>query len=118
MIVDGAGNPVVFRGIGWFGFNTGYADKFSLSKALANTCLPSRTAFGPSCNSLKASGRLTFPGDISRGTDSVTRDFRTIVWRIKQLGFNGVRLPFTFAQFLAPPAATNAPCTVATEARP
>ncbi|KAK9832841.1 hypothetical protein WJX81_006071 [Elliptochloris bilobata] len=78
-IQDGAGNHIVFKGIGWFGFNTG----------------------------------LTYPGDLSRGTDSVTRDFRTIVWRIKQLGFNAVRLPFTFAHFADVPVATNGSCDAA-----
>ncbi len=63
-------------------------------------------------------GRLTYPGDLSRGTTSATRDFRTIVWRIKQLGFNAVRLPFTFAHFADAPAPTGAPCYAETAVRP
>jgi hypothetical protein len=62
--------------------------------------------------------RLTYPGDLSRGTTSATRDFRTIVWRIKQLGFNAVRLPFTFAHFADAPAPTDAPCYAETAVRP
>ena len=37
-----------------------------------------------------------FLGDMSKGTDSITKDVRTNIWRIKQLGFNAIRLPFTF----------------------
>ena len=44
----------------------------------------------------------------------MTKDFRTIVWRIKQLGFNAVRLPFTFAHFGDAPVATNGSCVAAT----
>jgi hypothetical protein len=62
--------------------------------------------------------RLTYPGDLSRGTTSATRDFRTIVWRITQLGFNAVRLPFTFAHFADAPAPTGAPCYAETAVRP
>lgn len=41
------------------------------------------------------------------GSTSLTQDFKTIVWRIKLLGFNAVRLPFSFnvrPPFLAPGA--------------
>ena len=30
------------------------------------------------------------------GSSSLTQDFKTVVWRIKLLGFNAVRLPFSF----------------------
>ena len=30
------------------------------------------------------------------GSSSLTQDFKTIVWRMKLLGFNAVRLPFSF----------------------
>ena len=60
---------------------------------------------------------LTFPGDLTFGTDSITMDFRTIVWRIKQLGFNAVRLPFTFAHFQDAPVATDGSCLAATVVR-
>ena len=30
------------------------------------------------------------------GSSSLTQDFKTIVWRMKLLGFNSVRLPFSF----------------------
>lgn len=39
---------------------------------------------------------LTAPGNLSKGYDSLSQDFPTIVWRLRQLGFNAVRLPFSF----------------------
>lgn len=30
------------------------------------------------------------------GSSSLTQDFKTVVWRFKLLGFNAVRLPFSF----------------------
>ena len=30
------------------------------------------------------------------GSSSLTQDFKTVVWRLKLLGFNAVRLPFSF----------------------
>lgn len=67
-----------------------------------------------SCSRFGFNTGLTFPGDLTFGTDSVTKDFRTIVWRIKQLGFNAVRLPFMFAHFGDAPVATNGSCIAAT----
>ena len=34
--------------------------------------------------------------DLYAGNDSMTKDFRTVVWRIKSLGFNAVRIGFNF----------------------
>ena len=36
------------------------------------------------------------PGNLTNGPDSATQDFATSAWRIRQLGFNAVRLPFRF----------------------
>jgi hypothetical protein len=36
------------------------------------------------------------PGDLNAGYDSLTQHFSHVIWRIKSLGFNAVRLPFTF----------------------
>ena len=30
------------------------------------------------------------------GSSSLTQDFKTVVWRMRLLGFNAVRLPFSF----------------------
>ena len=38
-------------------------------------------------------------GNLSAGFDAVSQDFKTIVWRIKQLGFNAIRLPVSFSHF-------------------
>eukprot|EP00884_Botryococcus_braunii_P019883 jgi/Botrbrau1/6579/Bobra.0189s0006.1 len=35
--------------------------------------------------------------DLYAGDDSITKDFRTVAWRMKALGFNAVRLAFNFA---------------------
>ncbi|KAK9832825.1 hypothetical protein WJX81_004726 [Elliptochloris bilobata] len=50
---------------------------------------------------------LTSQGGLSRGSDSATRNFRTIVCRVKQLGINAVRLPFTYAQYANVPHFAN-----------
>lgn len=42
---------------------------------------------------------LAAPGNLSKGYDSLSQDFDTIVWRLKQLGFNAIRLPFSFKHF-------------------
>jgi hypothetical protein len=42
---------------------------------------------------------LAAPGNLSKGYDSLSQDFATICWRLKQLGFNAVRLPFSFKHF-------------------
>ena len=36
------------------------------------------------------------PGNLTNGPDSATQDFATSAWRVRQLGFNSVRLPFRF----------------------
>lgn len=35
------------------------------------------------------------------GSSSLTQDFKTVVWRLKLLGFNAVRLPFSFRARIA-----------------
>jgi hypothetical protein len=50
---------------------------------------------------------LTAPGNLSKGYDSLSQDFPTIVWRLRQLGFNAVRLPFSFKHFLVLDASFN-----------
>ena len=39
---------------------------------------------------------LDMPGNLTNGPDSATQDFATSAWRVRQLGFNSVRLPFRF----------------------
>jgi hypothetical protein len=40
---------------------------------------------------------LSMASSLSAGFDSLSQDWETVLWRIKALGFNAVRLPFTFA---------------------
>ena len=49
-------------------------------------------------------------GNMTGGSNSMSRDIGEIIYRMKMLGFNAIRLPFTFAalaQVCAPP-----PCPV------
>lgn len=34
--------------------------------------------------------------DLTKGTTALSQDFNMIVWRMKMLGFNAIRLPFIF----------------------
>ena len=60
---------------------------------------------------------LTAPGNLSKGYDSLSQDFPTIAWRLRGLGFNAIRLPFSFKHFLVRvlvlprPQHCNTPCT-------
>ncbi|CAL5222694.1 g5095 [Coccomyxa viridis] len=56
------GNPVVLKGLNWFGFETS----------------------------------ATMVAGLWAGSSSLTQDFKTVVWRMRLLGFNAVRLPFSF----------------------
>ena len=81
IIVDGAGEPVTFRGIGIYGFNIG----------------------------------LTATGNLSAGPDAVSNDFEQIVYRMRMLGFNSVRLPFAFDKVWGlgqPPISYTGACDV------
>ena len=40
---------------------------------------------------------ITWSDDCHTGSDSLTLDFATIVYRLQLLGFNAVRLPFSFS---------------------
>ena len=52
----------------------------------------------------------TAPDGLWGGGDAIAADFANIVWRQKMLGLNAVRLPFSFAQFTAPPASFVGSC--------
>jgi hypothetical protein len=36
-------------------------------------------------------------GNLTGGTDANSRDLAHVIYRMKMLGFNAIRLPFTFA---------------------
>ena len=44
--------------------------------------------------------RFTAPEGLRDGADSISQDFATNIYRMKQLGFNAVRLPYRFSDFL------------------
>ena len=47
----------------------------------------------------------------STGTDSLTLDFATVVYRLQLLGFNAVRLPFSFVDLYdTPPKSQTRSC--------
>lgn len=57
--------------------------------------------------------RFSYPEGLWMGKDSVTQDFATNVWRMKQLGFNAIRLPFRFTDFEVDPIPVKHECQVA-----
>jgi len=53
-----------------------------------------------------------------QGTSSTTADFSTHIVRIRALGFNAVKLPFSFSQLLGTALApVSTACTTATDAQ-
>ncbi|CAL8465539.1 g5075 [Coccomyxa elongata] len=50
------------------------------------------------------------PEGLWQGADSVTQDFNINVWRMKQLGFNAIRLPFRFTDFEVNPIGVKHQC--------
>ncbi len=56
-----------------------------------------------------------FLGDMSKGSDSITKDVRTNIWRIKALGFNAIRLAFTFDILTRPTGTFPQSCAVASK---
>ena len=45
------------------------------------------------------------------GSDSLAQDWATIVYRIQLLGFNAVRIPFSFKDLQATPKSFSQSCT-------
>jgi aryl-phospho-beta-D-glucosidase BglC (GH1 family) len=54
-----------------------------------------------------------FLGDMTMGVDSISKDVRTGLWRQKALGFNAIRLPFTFDILTRPAIIMPGVCPVA-----
>ena len=52
------------------------------------------------------------------GSESITQDFATVVYRQQLLGFNAVRLPFSFSIFDAPPKTQTYQCTQVSRRNP
>ncbi len=58
----------------------------------------------------------TAPDGLWGGPDSVAFDFATIVHRLQLLGFNAVRLPFSFKDLQLPPKNFAQPCKISSTA--
>lgn len=57
----------------------------------------------------------TFFDGLWAGESALTRDFEVVAWRIRLLGFNAIRVPFSFPDLDAPPSNISAsPCTATT----
>ena len=41
--------------------------------------------------------RWTMIGNMTGGSNAISRDLGMVIYRMKMLGFNAIRLPFTFA---------------------
>lgn len=87
-ITDLDGNAVVFRGLNWFGFDDG---KLSHRADM----LVATTDWRPDLRGSVTTGN-TGPDGLWAGSSSMTLDYANIMLRIKSLGFNAVRLPFSF----------------------
>ena len=61
--------------------------------SLSQTCHQIADEFSLYC-------RFTAPEGLRDGADSISQDFATNIYRMKQLGFNAVRLPYRFSDFL------------------
>ena len=89
-LIDEEGREVILKGLSVFGFNSVYA-------ALA-CCNPFLDA--PSKLQYTDGGiprRWTMIGNMTGGSDATSRDIGQVIYRMKMLGFNAIRLPFTFA---------------------
>ena len=86
------GNPVTLHGLNWFGFDDGRPGCLA---GLSNACrLLSRTGRHPTAFVLYTGN--TIVDGLWAGSDSSTLDVATILLRMKALGFNAIRLPFSF----------------------
>ncbi|KAI8471777.1 MAG: glycoside hydrolase superfamily [Monoraphidium minutum] len=99
------GADVVIRGVNWFGWNVG-AYNFD---GLWAFCDDNYTASSPPCGqdgeipphfpepAVGEEGVKRLGGIRFWGKRTMTNDFATVVYRMKLLGFNAIRIPFSFA---------------------
>ena len=71
------------------------------------------------CDMLRMCCSFDAPEGLRQGSDSVTQDFLTNIYRMKQLGFNAVRLPYRQSDFHEPwnPRIIQHECQVAPAVR-
>ena len=54
--------------------------------------------------------RWTMIGNLKAGSDSASSDIGQVIYRMKMLGFNAIRLPFTFAALAQVGTLGSDPC--------
>jgi len=109
------------RGLNWFGWETGQKNFDGLwsfcDDGYGPACPPGPAQIPPWFEGAKGGGPIALaPSDRDRlkayawGRRTATNDFAGVVHAIKALGFNAVRVPFTFSELAAPlpPAADGA----------
>ena len=87
------GNTVTLHGLNWFGFDDGRSGCLA---GLSNSCRlhDAQPRWPPPIRSCSTGN--TIVDGLWAGSDSSTLDVATILLRMKALGFNAVRLPFSF----------------------
>jgi hypothetical protein len=94
------------RGVNWFGWETGQKNLDGLWAYCDDAGDPSSAACPPGAQIPPASAVAQGDRDAMKaywwGKRTSTNDFASVVHAIKLLGFNAVRVPFTFAELAAP----------------
>jgi hypothetical protein len=103
------------RGVNWFGWETGqkdfdglwaFCDDIGTSNCPAGQQIPPWFASSAGPTALSDAERDKLKAYFW-GRRTSTNDFASVVHAIKALGFNAVRVPFSFAELAAPIAATG-----------
>jgi len=104
LVVASTSAAAVLRGVNWFGWEVGQHNP----DGLWSFCDDNATTTSPPCQSDGEIPPYSYPS-AAIGQDEqnnlqlyywkrrMTNDFATVVWRLKLLGLNAVRLPFTFS---------------------
>ena len=97
LIYGSDGSTVTLRGLNWFGFDDGGSGcPLQGSATLASCTMLSHTGGSPAVTCMPCSTGNTLVDGLWAGSDSSTLDVATILLRMKALGFNAIRLPFSF----------------------
>ena len=96
MLVDGSGKEVVLKGVNWFGFNTGCVERWGGDAGAEREPSNHRPPIVQPSPPHPPFPSLDAVGNFTNGPDAVSQDYRVVLWRIRQLGFNAVRVPFVF----------------------
>ena len=113
MIVGTNGLPVLLKGVIWSGFDNGtMVNGLQVGTACLMCASPCTAAM------IVHRWNLSLACGIVQGDSSVTADFSTQVVRIRALGFNAVKLPFSAGTLLGSAvSALSTACTTASDAQ-